>query len=91
MSTNRRIRGRTLQRIRALHLRAHPLCGLCQERGHVTPATQLDHIVALVNGGTDTPDNRQGLCDACHLEKTAQDMGHTYRPRVVIGVDGYPT
>jgi 5-methylcytosine-specific restriction protein A len=50
-------------------------------------ATQLDHIVALDNGGTDTPGNRQGLCDACHEIKTAIDMG--YRPRQRIGVDGY--
>ena len=87
MSTNQRIRGRKLQEIRQAHFRLHPLCVRCKGLGRVTVATQLDHIVALDNGGTDTPGNRQGLCDACHEIKTAIDMG--YRPRRRIGIDGY--
>lgn len=73
-ATDYRIRGRELQRIREHHFREHPLCVHCIARGIVTPATELDHIVALVNGGTDTPDNRQGLCTNCHAAKTAQDL-----------------
>lgn len=83
-----RIRGRRLQRIRADHFRLHPLCVRCVERGIVRAATQLDHRVALVNGGTDTPDNRQGLCDDCHETKTREDLGQRIRPS--IGVDGWP-
>lgn len=29
-------------------------------------ATQRDHIQSLEEGGTDTEDNVQPLCDACH-------------------------
>lgn len=87
MSTNQRIRGRKLQEIRQAHFRLQPLCVRCKGLGRVTVATQLDHIVALDNGGTDTPDNRQGLCDACHEIKTSLDLG--YRPRQRIGIDGY--
>lgn len=76
-----RIRGRKLQRIRQLHLNAHPLCVRCEAKTppRYTPATQIDHKVALVNGGEDVESNRQGLCDACHVEKTAEDMG--WQPR----------
>lgn len=86
--TEQRIRGRRLQRIREQHLREHPLCVRCLERGRVKAAEEVDHIVALVNGGTDTPDNRQSLCRECHHDKTAEDLGHKRKPR--IGVDGWP-
>jgi len=90
-STDKRIRGRKLQAIREAHFRLHPLCVRCVDLDArpLQPATELDHIVALCNGGRDVESNRQGLCPAHHLEKTAQDMGRKYRPRVRIGADGY--
>lgn len=84
-----RIRGRKLQRIRQSVLRSSPLCVHCQAAGRVTAATQVDHIVALVNGGTDTEDNRQALCDACHERKTRDDLGQ--RVRTGAALDGTPT
>ena len=76
-STNR-IRGRALQRINAQLRQEQPLCAgedsLCERDGIVTIATQTDHKVALVNGGTDTHGNRQRLCDDCHRAKTRRDM-----------------
>ncbi len=47
----------------------------CQKNGEARLATQLDHIVALTNGGEDIPSNRQGLCEPCHAAKTALDLG----------------
>ena len=88
MSTNLRIRGRALQRIRERHRQEHPLCVWCQKQGRVRAWTQLDHIVPMDAGGADDDDNRQGLCDECHELKTAQDMGYIVRP--VIGKDGWP-
>jgi 5-methylcytosine-specific restriction protein A len=76
-----RIRGRALQRIRAAHFSRDPLCVICMSKGRITLATDLDHIVALVNGGKDVEDNRQGLCADCHKDKTAQDMGHKQRAK----------
>ncbi len=64
---------------------------MCLAKGRPRAATQLDHIVALDNGGKDfdeDPDNAQGLCDECHKVKTAKDMGYTRRP--TIGADGWP-
>jgi 5-methylcytosine-specific restriction endonuclease McrA len=86
--TIKRVRGRKLQTRRAHYFRAYPLCIKCQEQDKVTLATELDHIVALHKGGSDEPDNWQPLCTECHKVKTAIDMG--YKPRVAIGLDGYP-
>jgi len=61
-----RIRGRRLQRIRQQHFMQDPLCVACKAKGLVTLAAELDHIQALANGGSDTEDNRQGLCVPCH-------------------------
>lgn len=86
-----RIRGRKLQRIRHQHLSENPLCVRCLAKGRPRAATQLDHKQALVNGGKDfdeDPSNAQGLCDDCHEEKTAQDLG--YKRRKQIGADGWP-
>ena len=90
--TVERIRGRKLQRIRDDWFSRHPLCVKCAEKNIYRAATQLDHIIALTNGGKDFDQddgkNRQGLCDDCHDKKTRQDLGH--KPRVRIGADGWP-
>lgn len=85
----KRITGRKLQAIRKYHQDLDPLCVECQRLGLPPRAwTQLDHIVALVNGGQDEPSNRQGLCDEHHKAKTEQDLGRPAPRR--IGVDGFP-
>ena len=75
MPTLNRTRGRKWQRIRERQLRLHPLCARCVENGFVTVATEVDHIVPLYKGGTDAWANLQSLCDPCHKDKTAEDMG----------------
>jgi 5-methylcytosine-specific restriction protein A len=89
-SRHKRIRGRRLQEYRARWFSVHPLCAECERNGKVRLATQLDHIVALTNGGTDfdQPGNRQGLCDDCHEVKSARDKGQ--RSARAIGLDGFP-
>ena len=86
-----RIRGRWLQRFRLRHLGRHPLCVMCEKAGRVRLATELDHIVALTNGGMDfdkDPSNAQGLCSACHEDKTRADLGQ--RVKKQVGLDGWP-
>jgi 5-methylcytosine-specific restriction protein A len=87
-----RITGRRLQDIRKKHFERNPLCVECTRQGRITLATELDHIVALDNGGPDfdkdNGTNRQGLCSSCHEIKTRKDMG--YRPRLAISMDGWP-
>ena len=84
----KRITGDRLQEIRRLHFLQNPLCVHCEAKGLVTLATELDHIVAMGNGGEDVQSNRQGLCHDCHSIKTAADMN--YRPTGCTA-DGLPT
>ena len=84
----KRITGRQLQRIRKQVFGEQPICVACKAKGKVTPAVEVDHIVALVNGGEDNHENRQALCSECHAEKTRRDLGQRERPP--IGLDGWP-
>ena len=73
------------RRLRADHLRRHPLCVLCAAKDEVTPATLLDHIVAVRDGGDffDTA-NHQGLCKTCHFSKSSKE-NHARRKQQVNG------
>lgn len=68
-----RIRGRKWMTIRARWFSDHPLCVTCEAKGYARAATQLDHIVPLIDGGKDDESNYQGLCEACHTDKTARE------------------
>jgi 5-methylcytosine-specific restriction enzyme A len=85
---SQRIRGRKLIERRALWFMQHPLCVMCKREGRVSMATELDHIVALANGGKDDETNLQGLCADHHRIKTNNDLG--YKPVRAIGSDGVP-
>ena len=62
---------RTWRKYRAWYLGVHPLCVLCQERGSLTPATEVDHIVRLEDGGERLdPANTRALCKPCHSAHT---------------------
>lgn len=74
--------------IRARVLQANPLCVMCQAKNKVEVATEVDHIKPLFKGGTDAFDNLQGLCSACHADKSAQESGK--RRATAFGLDGYP-
>jgi 5-methylcytosine-specific restriction endonuclease McrA len=63
------------RRVRALHLRSEPLCRMCLARGVVTPATMVDHVLPINDGGERLDDdNLQSLCVDCHAKKTADDL-----------------
>lgn len=66
-----RIRGRKGVEQRKRRLRNEPLCRHCYAKGIITEAEEVDHILPLANGGTDTDDNVQSLCRQCHAIKTA--------------------
>ena len=72
-----RIRGRKRQEIRLAHFRERPLCVECEKLGLVSAAVELDHVVALANGGVESHDpfvNRQGLCADHHRIKSREDL-----------------
>ena len=48
--------------------RQHWKCNIC--RGLLPATYQIDHVVALVDGGPDDAGNAQAPCPNCHAEKT---------------------
>jgi len=81
----RRTAGRRWMAMRHVVLVEEPICKICGRKA----STQVDHIIPLSQGGTDERDNLQGICDNCHEEKTAKDLGIKPPPNK-IGIDGYP-
>lgn len=62
------------KRLREQYINAHPLCEICDAGGRVTPATEVDHIVEIQDGGDKTNlDNLQSLCTSCHRRKTGEE------------------
>lgn len=82
-----RLRGRQLQTRRAMHRDRNPWCVECLKRGDYVPWVELDHVIALTNGGTDTDDNLQGLCAPHHATKTRKDL---WQRLSGCGEDGTP-
>lgn len=55
-------------------LNANPLCQHCLAAGRITPASEVDHIVPLSQGGARLDfANTQALCHRCHVTKTWKD------------------
>ena len=69
-ASKRRYLGRNLQRERKRLFNEQPLCVECKKHGRVSVSTVRDHIVPLSEGGEDTPENTQALCEKCHDRKT---------------------
>jgi len=64
------------KRLRKQQLRAHPLCEDCLQFGIVRPATDVDHVRALKDGGEPLdPENLASRCHPCHSLKTAHVDG----------------
>ena len=84
-TTKARGYGHDWRRYSERHRRDYPLCGGsankaregafgCLSEGHTTEATEVDHIVPLVDGGARLdPMNTQSLCRAHHHQKTQEE------------------
>lgn len=68
-----RLRGRAGVERRERYLRNHPLCVHCAREGRATPATVVDHVEPLADGGVDNETNFQSLCADHHDIKTAAE------------------
>jgi 5-methylcytosine-specific restriction protein A len=78
-------RSEAWRKVRLFVLGTEPLCRECRAAGRVTPATEVDHIRAVKEGGAPFDvENLQPLCLACHSRKTMQEniqAGKMARPR----------
>jgi 5-methylcytosine-specific restriction endonuclease McrA len=62
------------QTLRRRILRDHPVC---QHPGCTQPATEIDHIIPIEDGGAKYhPMNLQALCKSHHSSKTASETLH---------------
>lgn len=49
-------------------------CARC-DQGFCAAEIEIDHVVPLASGGTDTRGNVQALCTDCHRAKTRREQG----------------
>lgn len=49
-------------------------CAACDRRLSAADDWDVDHVIALANGGTDDDANLQILCGWCHDDKTPDDL-----------------
>ncbi len=74
------------QRLRRLKLTQQPLCEYCLPLGKNRPATEVDHWIAISDGGAPFDlSNLRSACHLCHALKTRN------KERVIgCGLDGLP-
>lgn len=87
------------EKLRAVAIRrAKGLCEECARHDRVAMGKDVDHITSRAKAArlgwprskTEHVSNLQYLCRPCHLAKSAEETGRTYRPKVEIGEDGWP-
>lgn len=64
--------GRISKRVRAWVLARQPQCQLAFEGICTGKSTDVDHIIAVSDGGSDHHSNLRGVCRECHLRHSAQ-------------------
>ena len=59
---------------RKLFLAENPLCVFCKDKGRLTPATEVDHIIERRDlesiGAIYDQENLRALCKPCHSRRT---------------------
>ena len=62
------------RRTRQAHLYNEPLCRECSKQNLITPATEVDHITPINQGGSRlSMDNLQSLCHKHHAIKSGRE------------------
>jgi len=63
----------TEQRIARIFAANNGHCHVCKRKLYPADDYEIDHIIALENGGTDDDANLAPCCEGCHILKTAGD------------------
>ena len=58
------------RKLRDKKIKLDPLCEQCRDNDLVVTADMVHHIIERKEGGSDTIDNLQSLCFACHEKVT---------------------
>ena len=62
------------RKLRAIKISMNPFCELCEKKGIVKAAKEVDHIKPIRQGGAPLSlDNLQSLCTPCHAAKSAKE------------------
>ncbi|WP_405053174.1 HNH endonuclease [Sphingomonas sp. SORGH_AS_0870] len=85
-SASLRDRSATYRRQRLAILSNEPLCRYCRALGHVTPATIIDHVVALSLGGSNGIANLAPACRACNDAKAIIEMRYAKRGHDITSI-----
>jgi 5-methylcytosine-specific restriction endonuclease McrA len=60
--------------LRAYKIQINPLCENCEKKGLTEPGREVDHIIAIKDGGNRLGlHNLQTLCRSCHASKSAKE------------------
>lgn len=75
-SSSQRGYGARWQRYRKWFLARHPFCADCEERGEMTEATVVDHVIPHRGDRKLFWDktNHRALCATCHNRKTMREI-----------------
>ena len=74
------------------------ICQPCKLNGYIHPGNEVDHIVSKAEGKrlgwaqshVERDANLQTICTEAHKIKTAKEQGRTFKPKTMIGSDGWP-
>ena len=66
-------------------------CYRCERRLGPSDTWEIEHLIALENGGTNDPQNLDVICGWCHKVKTAQDHGKAAKSRDTYTAHVVPT
>jgi 5-methylcytosine-specific restriction protein A len=76
---------------RRIQLADEPLCRLCTAAERTVPATDVDHIKPISQGGAALdPENFRSLCRPCHSTVTARQLSKTDKPIKGCNDEGQP-
>ena len=65
---------RAWKSLRNYKIQLNPLCEECERKGLVEPGIEIDHILAIKDGGGRlTLRNLQTLCRSCHASKSSTE------------------
>jgi len=69
--------------VRPEKLRRDPYCQICHEKGRLSEANEVDHIIPISDGGDPWDyDNLQSLCKRCHVIKTSEENRQRRKPSI---------